>query len=258
VLRVSYAEKVSLLISRRFPDAWKLEGATNPRAEELQQYKRELADLTESALDDRYVPAVEEQTREKEQSEEQADRLQFFNQPDAAADFRYWCTLKSWTLGEATALLFGKDPRKVSRLTLHRLKTTSPFAQRFDKLSSQFFRAKDDGAVKDCDSPYHLVDWALSAGISVPADLISVLKTTEMGSGPAMEGRERASLLKLVLGMAMRHYAFDPTVAKSGAAKQIADDLAATGHELTPETVRKFLREAVGLLAPKTNKKELW
>jgi hypothetical protein len=255
VLHVRRSEKISLLISRRFPDAGFLENATGARAEELRRYKRELADLTDYALEQQYVSAFEEEAREKERVEELSDRIQFFNRPEAISDYPYWCTLKSWTLEEAAALLLGKDPRKVNWRTLSRLETTSPFARRLDRLRSQLLRAKSDDAVKDADSPSHLVDWALAAGISVPPDLISALENR--GTGPTMEGRERASLLKLVLGMATKHYEFKPAASKSPVPKQIADDLAEAGLQINPETVRKFLREAIGLLPVKTNKIEL-
>jgi hypothetical protein len=57
--------------------------------------------------------------------------------------------------------------------------------------------------------------------------------------------------------MAIKHYSYDPTASKSGAPKQISDDLAGSGYEMNPETVRKYLREAVSLVARKANKKEL-
>lgn len=258
MLAKSYAEKLQFLITRRFPDAWKLEGkdTNDPRADELQRYKSKLAGMTDHALDEQYIEAVDEQTREKEEAEERDDRLRFFSQPDAAADFRFWCSLNSWTLEEAAALLLGKDPRKVFPHSLHHLSSVSPFARLFEKLRSQLRRAANDGRIKDRDPPRRLVEWAAHAGIAIPPQLSSALDASITDDLPAIEGRERASMLKLILGMAKKRYGYDPA-ARSGAPKEIADDLASLGITLNPETVRKYLQEAASLQATNTIKKEL-
>ena len=56
---------------------------------------------------------------------------------------------------------------------------------------------------------------------------------------------ERNQLLKMVLGMAIDSYRYDPVAKKSEATKQIADDLAKLGIGIDPDTVRKYLKEAV-------------
>jgi hypothetical protein len=63
--------------------------------------------------------------------------------------------------------------------------------------------------------------------------------------------RERDSLLKLVIGMAVAAYVYDPKAARSDKVKEIADDLTGAGVPLDVDTVRKWLREAAELLPPK-------
>jgi hypothetical protein len=63
--------------------------------------------------------------------------------------------------------------------------------------------------------------------------------------------RERDSLLKLVIGMAVAAYAYDPKVARSDRPTEIAGDLERAGVPLDVDTVRKWLREAAELLPPK-------
>jgi hypothetical protein len=63
-----------------------------------------------------------------------------------------------------------------------------------------------------------------------------------------MSTRERESLLKLVIGMAIRGYRYDPAAGRNVATTEIADDLAALGIPLDQDTVRKWLREGVELL----------
>jgi hypothetical protein len=64
----------------------------------------------------------------------------------------------------------------------------------------------------------------------------------------ALSTRERDSLLKLVIGMAVGGYGHDPKAKRSGQCAAIADDLAKTGVPLDVDTVRKWLREASDLL----------
>lgn len=56
--------------------------------------------------------------------------------------------------------------------------------------------------------------------------------------------REVESLLKLVIGMAVQGYRFDPKAGRNSATKEIADDLAELGISLDVDTVRKWLQRA--------------
>jgi hypothetical protein len=68
--------------------------------------------------------------------------------------------------------------------------------------------------------------------------------------------RERDSMLKLVIGMAIKGYAYDPKAGRSGAAREIAGDLQSAGLALDEDTIRKYLNEAKGLLpGPETEQK---
>ena len=63
--------------------------------------------------------------------------------------------------------------------------------------------------------------------------------------------RERDSLLKLVIGMAVGGYSYDATAFRSEHHADIADDLAIAGVPLDVDTVRKWLKEAADLLPPR-------
>jgi hypothetical protein len=64
----------------------------------------------------------------------------------------------------------------------------------------------------------------------------------------ALTPKERDSLLKLIIGMAVGGYGFDPKAGRSTQMKQICDDVISTGLSLDEDTVRKWVREAAGLL----------
>ena len=63
--------------------------------------------------------------------------------------------------------------------------------------------------------------------------------------------RERESLLKLVIGMAVGGYGYDSTARRSEQITAITDDLAQAGISLDADTALKWLREAAKLLPPK-------
>ena len=67
-------------------------------------------------------------------------------------------------------------------------------------------------------------------------------------SGPTALKKERESLLKLVIGMAIKGYGYDPAALKSDKVKEIADDLALLGLSIDTDTVRKYLKEAASTL----------
>lgn len=62
--------------------------------------------------------------------------------------------------------------------------------------------------------------------------------------------REGDTLRKLVIGMAVAVYRYDPRAGRSDVPAQIASDLQELGLSVTDETVRKHLRESAELLPP--------
>jgi hypothetical protein len=62
--------------------------------------------------------------------------------------------------------------------------------------------------------------------------------------------RERSSLLKMVIAMAMTKYGYDPAK-RNTAAGDIADEIRERGMELTDDTVRDYLQEAADEELPK-------
>lgn len=91
--------------------------------------------------------------------------------------------------------------------------------------------------------------WVLSLGWKVPpafADLAPRPSGTESRGNTerSLEGKARATALKLILGMAIQAYRYDPKAKRSSSPKQIADDLQRSGIALTDETVRQWLQVA--------------
>jgi hypothetical protein len=72
--------------------------------------------------------------------------------------------------------------------------------------------------------------------------------TAAMVGSKSAGTRERDSLLKLFIGMAVEGYRYDPKSNRSSTAKKIASDLALVGLPIDEDTVRKYLAEGRELL----------
>jgi hypothetical protein len=64
--------------------------------------------------------------------------------------------------------------------------------------------------------------------------------------------RERDTLLKLLIGMAVAGYKYSPNESRSHTPVEIASDLQGLGISMTDDTVRKWLKEARAMLPGKT------
>lgn len=62
--------------------------------------------------------------------------------------------------------------------------------------------------------------------------------------------RVRETLLKLIIGMAIVGYKYDPADARSSVPKEISDDLVGLGMSVTDDTVRKYLKQAAQKVLP--------
>jgi hypothetical protein len=79
-------------------------------------------------------------------------------------------------------------------------------------------------------------------------ELLAIRESAKPSPEKPMHAKERESLLKLIIGMAMKGYGHDPKASRSSTAKEIASDLALADIPLDEDTVRKYLNEARELL----------
>lgn len=99
---------------------------------------------------------------------------------------------------------------------------------------SNFVRLREFGA------------WAISISWDVPPAFrawINAVAKSEPPESP-IDPRERDSLLKLVLGLAIGGYSYDPKAKRNDVMKDIEKDLKDHGLVLSDDTIRKFLDEA--------------
>jgi hypothetical protein len=105
----------------------------NPQIQALQADRTRMLSLPREVLAREYaVEAAKLEAR------------QFFNLPEAMADFEHWSLMDIWSAEESAALLLGRNPDVVKWEKLKKYEyRNSPFAQRFGKLLQIVQRADD-------------------------------------------------------------------------------------------------------------------
>lgn len=248
-------EKERLLLSRKFPDFRELRGTYNgddperlARIADFQALVEQLKRMSLEMLDELCIEAVHQQEAEQEEAARRQDQLAYFSRSDSDANFRSWCALKNWTIDEATALLLGKDPSRVTWEGLQQLTFSSIFVREYQKLRIQLLRASADGKFADGDAPAKFVQWARDTEIPVPGGLNVQARNSDEKSVDALSTRERNSVVKLIAGMAIKGYGYNPTNKKNAATQEIADHLVELGLDLSVDTVRDYIKEGVQLI----------
>ena len=186
------------------------------------------------------------------------------------ADFVYWSKIPRWTLEEATALSFGKAPEFVNWDKVKANHGQSSFADDYSKRRSLLFRAQEAKELPVLISPAEFISWAERTGVALPQELKDAVRASagriedrrslaaerdelreevkrlkeEAARNKPLLTRERETYQKIILGMAIEQYGFNPTAGRSDIPRQIADDLATFGISVSDDTVRQKLKDA--------------
>jgi hypothetical protein len=112
------------------------------------------------------------------------DAALFFNQSNAAADFRYWGKMACWSLEEAIALSFGKNPHVVNAAALFGDKyvsaahTRSRFPGEYARRNEHVRRASSMLKLRDPIDPKAFLAWAQPVFESLPPELLEQVNYT--------------------------------------------------------------------------------
>jgi hypothetical protein len=87
------------------------------------------------------------------------------------------------------------------------------------------------------------IEWAMPKELAALAQVPKAIKPAKDSSG-VIDGKSRVTALKLILGMAMDAYRYNPRAGRSPIPKEIALALEDFGISVTDETVREWLKEA--------------
>ena len=181
---------IEFLVDRKFPNAKKLKmarivvpspgrstidrGFLEEQRKKIAEYEAELQALEYSDLIKLYKLEQEAHRKETALKAEEEERNRFFNQPPSNADYDHWCKATYWTLDEAIALSFGKDPECVNwgKLKDYHSYPPSPFVEKYRKTRDLAIRANNFNQLYDPILPSLFLAWARQAGIDIAPELI--------------------------------------------------------------------------------------
>lgn len=217
---------------------------------EIEEFAKELLSQSRAELKRRVIEDQAQRVAEAKAATERAEQSRFFNQPNADADYAYWCKAAGWTIDEATALVLGKEPDLVKREFVEEHESYSRFAKQYMRLYRLASRAKEMGDLPEPTQPSEFLAWAKRTKIDYPPELEVQVKAHDKASQRAQANtesfllRERPSVLLLINAMAKQSYKFDPNEKRNTATAKISSDLELEGTRLNKQTVLHWLREA--------------
>jgi hypothetical protein len=114
-------------------------------------------------------------------------------------------------------------------------------------------KAQCDEAQARLDENEKLISSLVAERDSLRLQIVELEQASEQGQAKdkPLLTKERGTLLKLIIGMAVKGYCYNPDAERSDKINDIVHDLDCVGVSLDDDTVRKWLREAAGLLPRK-------
>lgn len=268
-----------------YEDAEPPSPVTDAILKKAEKYRQELEKLPQKKIKEFYRDEFEKKNRED-------DGRRFFNQKSAVANFEHWSRMPIWSLDEAIALSFGKAPEVVFLGRMKSIMSyLSPFVAEYQNLHEVAARAVAVNQLTEPVKPHVFIQWAEASGIAFPADLkekvasrgqdvtdwknlygglseknkatiaeqqarIEAL-TEELAKAQAdkpLKTRERDTAYKIILGMAIGGYRYDPKARKNPAVPDIAGDIERLGLSVDQDTIRRWLQEATEILPQEPDK----
>jgi len=170
-------------------------------------------------------------------------------------DMLYWVRKPNWSLTDAALISVGLSSEKscdktfekeFQKINKHRHPILPEFSRRLYNL------IEHEEAGKFCDfSPKEFVNWFRKLDYSLPQVLEDEfpISGTNTARRPSAKKVSEKTMLKMILGMAMRHYDFDPKQKRSRVTNKIVSDLKLYGIELDKNNVLACLRKAASEFA---------
>lgn len=237
---------------------------------EIEAYKATLRNMPESELLTLHKRSLAQDGENKKRTAILEEQNRFYNHASANADFDHWSRAAYWTIDEAIALSFGKEPEVVMWQKIEPLKDKTSFAKSFAKRRDLANRARLTKKLSEPVVPALFLIWANEMNIELPTALVSEIEKlsakitnweaayqklkaefdglTEKSNIKPESTRKTENLLQAFTAIATDAYGYDPEAAKSTAPADIARALQHHGKEIDPKTIRTWLKEGKALL----------
>lgn len=248
----------------------------DPSKEKAVALFKKLAGMGDNELDATYANFTKARRAE-------AEAKHYLNRREAQADnalYEYYAKAAYWTLDEGVALILARDPKHLNCEQIKRFAQKPEIAENFLRLRELAQRASLMHHLAKHNTPGFFLAWARRCDLPTPDELAAAVEkfggviadwksaydqkeaeTVELcekvsalearlsqPSKPPQEkslsARERDSLLKMILGIAMEQYSHDPYASRTKTAKDIAEDMELHGLTMDQDTIRKYLAEA--------------
>lgn len=156
----------------------KLVAKNKKLAKEIEAYRKQLNKKSTAEIE--IIVAEEQKKQAIEFAEKRAADLQkrFYNDSSAKADYDFWSRAAHWTLEEAVALTFGKNPEVVNWMKLHKYHqefNPDEFVVKYYKLRELTRRATVWKKLYDPILPSLYVSWIKQNQIDFPKELEDLL-----------------------------------------------------------------------------------
>ena len=190
-----------------------------------------------------------------------------FGQAKLLANYDYWAKAAFLTLDEAFWLSVGLEPLEVFTKKI----TTNPSPLHRPNLVAEHMRARSELFRREFDrygqrnqhDPKVFLVWVNRVELDVHSGFRAMLErmvrqsmaveskplsvavlddTSESGDLVRLDKRERTSMAKLLVTMAIDLYGYDPHAQRSSVPKEIEDIATRLGIPLTNETIRRYLQ----------------
>jgi hypothetical protein len=255
----------------------------DPTVKEAAALFRKLTETSDAELAELYEACIQKQKAA-------AEAKHYLNRKEALADsplYDIYAKAAYWELEEGAALILERNPEHLNVSQINSYSQKPEIAKKFIIICGLAQRAGTMGQIKPHNSPSEFLNWAQECRLPIPKELTAAVKiyaprltdwkieyerkhaevvelTKEIvglreGSPMHSEAhgekpfsvRERESLLKIIIGMAMEQYAHDPYAKRTETAKQIESDIVCIGLSMDQDTIRKYLAEAKERFIPR-------
>ena len=221
----------------------------------------------------------------KKELYDELDRKHRFNSNDAFASeevIDFWSRAEYWSIGEAAALINERNPAFVTAELIARDKSFASIRVKLTSMLDLLERARSMGSLNHSNRPLDVIQWTILKEIPMPKRLIELtlargktfhnikaenkklhdrigelelslsnkpVEIIKEQSEKPIGARERSTLLKLFLGLALSNYGLDSRTTSQIKVSEIKGDLDLKGINFDDGTIKKYLDEAKELLS---------
>ncbi|MEX1663239.1 hypothetical protein AB4874_16595 [Thioclava sp. 15-R06ZXC-3] len=180
------------------------------------------------------------------------------------ADVQHWARMQRWSLDEAVALSIGYEPYGDLLDGADGMPVQNDVLAYYYKrralIEDNFDWGGEASPRKNCVSD--VVRWFDQVVLDVPQQLLAAAdkyhalgigKKSKLGCSSSaddkpLDPRERSTMLKMIIALAMKGYGYDPSAERSPTPTEIESEMNLLGLGINLDTIRKHLRSGATLL----------